>query len=58
MGLQFVNFLSEVSSLQVKASHYSCFAANFYLLFAAEKAFEGFEGDFQWAEFHDGAHPR
>ena len=35
-----------------------CFAANFCLLFSVERAFEGFEGDFQWAEFQDGAHPR
>ena len=35
-----------------------CFAAYFYPLFAAEKALEGFEGDFQWAEFQDLAHPR
>ena len=32
--------------------------AYFYLLFSAKRAFEGFEGDFQWAEFRDGAPPR
>ena len=32
--------------------------ANFHLLSAVERAFEGFEGDFQRPEFQDAAHPR
>ena len=35
-----------------------CLAANFCLLFAVERAFEGFKGDFQRPEFQDAAHPR
>ena len=35
-----------------------CFAANFCLLSVVERAFEGFEGDFQRPEFQDAAHPR
>ena len=35
-----------------------CFAATFCLLSAVERAFEGFEGDFQRREFQDAAHPR
>ena len=35
-----------------------CFAPNFCLLSAVERAFEGFEGDFQRPEFQDAAHPR
>ena len=35
-----------------------CFAANFCLLSAVERAFEGFEGDFERPEFQDAAYPR
>ena len=35
-----------------------CFAANFCLLSAAERAFEGFEGDFQQPKFQEAAHLR
>ena len=35
-----------------------CFAATFCLLSAVERAFEGFEGDFQRPEFQDKADPR
>ena len=35
-----------------------CFATNFCLLSAVERAFEGFEGDFERSEFQDAAHPR
>ena len=35
-----------------------CFAASFCLLSTVERAFEGFEGNFQRPEFQDAAHPR
>ena len=49
---------SRITGAQGFAQRGECFAVNLCLLSAVERAFEGFEGDFQRHEFQDAALPR